>query len=163
MFDENLKAQFTLKPIPVTVEMCTDGNGMVEIDDVHQLLGNDITLTAVANEGYVFDQWEDGNKDATREVTIMPEMLIERQPMGWDPELGDMTYNEYPVDMGGGSLENYHSESEYMLRLCAKFKATTGINDVQSGKVQCTKVLRDGVLYIMYNGTMYNAQGQRVK
>ena len=163
MFDENLKAQFTLKPIPVTVEMCTDGNGMVEIDDVHQLLGNDITLTAVANEGYVFDQWEDGNKEATREVTITPEMLIERQPMGWDPELGDMTYNEYPVNMGGGSLENYHSESEYMLRLCAKFKVTTGINDVQSGKVQCTKVLRDGVLYIMYNGTMYNAQGQRVK
>ena len=39
----------------------------------------------------------------------------------------------------------------------------TGLDDVQSDHVQCTKVLRDGVLYIMHNGTMYNVQGQRVK
>ena len=37
-----------------------------------------------------------------------------------------------------------------------------GINDVQNGKAQCTKVLRDGQLYIMYNGTMYNVQGNKV-
>jgi hypothetical protein len=65
--------------------------------------------------------------------------------------------------MGGGSLENYHSESEYMLRICAKFKAATGINDVQSGKVQCTKLLRNGVLYILRDGKIYSVQGQRVK
>ena len=38
-----------------------------------------------------------------------------------------------------------------------------GINDVQSDKVQCTKVLRDGQLYIMYNGKMYNVQGKIVE
>ena len=40
---------------------------------------------------------------------------------------------------------------------------STSIEDAQSNKVQCTKVLRDGVLYIMNNGTMYNVQGQKVK
>ena len=39
----------------------------------------------------------------------------------------------------------------------------TGLDDVQSDHVQCTKVLRDGVLYIMHNDTLYNVQGQRVK
>ena len=163
MFDENMKAVFALKAVPVAVERCTDGNGTVELSEVYSSVGSTITLTATPKEGFEFDQWEDGNKDATREVTIMPEMLIERQPMGWDPELGEETYNEYPVDMGDGMLEAYHPESSYKLSLCAKFKAATGINDVQGDNVRCTKVLRDGVLYIMYNGTMYNVQGQRVK
>ena len=36
----------------------------------------------------------------------------------------------------------------------------TDVSQIQSDKVQCTKVLRDGQLYILYQGTMYNAQGQ---
>ncbi|MBO4689579.1 MAG: hypothetical protein J5621_01760 [Paludibacteraceae bacterium] len=36
---------------------------------------------------------------------------------------------------------------------------TTDINGVQRDNVQCTKVLRDGQLYIMYKGTMYNVLG----
>ena len=39
----------------------------------------------------------------------------------------------------------------------------TGLEDVPSDKVQCTKVLRDGQLYIMYDGQMYDVQGQRVR
>lgn len=39
----------------------------------------------------------------------------------------------------------------------------TAIEDVQIDKVQCTKVIRDGVLYIIHNGAMYNVQGQKVK
>ncbi len=35
--------------------------------------------------------------------------------------------------------------------------------NVLSDKVPCTKVLRDGQLYIRYNGTMYNVQGVKVK
>lgn len=37
-----------------------------------------------------------------------------------------------------------------------------GIEDVQRDDVQCTKVIRDGRLYLIYKGTMYNVQGQRV-
>lgn len=38
-----------------------------------------------------------------------------------------------------------------------------GIENVQRDNVQGTKVLRDGQLYIMYNGTKYNVQGVRVE
>ncbi len=37
------------------------------------------------------------------------------------------------------------------------------IPNVQSDEVQSTKVLRNGQLYIRYNGTIYNVQGVKVK
>ena len=42
-------------------------------------------------------------------------------------------------------------------------QTTTDVENVQSDNVQCTKVLRNGQLYLMYKGTMYNVQGQIVK
>ena len=49
------------------------------------------------------------------------------------------------------------------LTVIALYEISTGINDVQRDDVQVTKVLHNGVLYLMYNGTMYNVQGQKVK
>jgi len=40
---------------------------------------------------------------------------------------------------------------------------TTGVENVQGDKVQSTKVIENGVLYIIKNGVRYNAQGQMVK
>ena len=154
MFDPNLTALFKLKAVPVTVERCTYGDGSVEVSEAFSNVGSTVTLTATPDEGYVFDQWEDGNKDAIREVTVKPEMLIEHDPM-----MG----NEYPVDMGGGSLETYHPESEYILRLCAQFKSGAGIENIPSSAHSIQKVLRDGVLYIVRDGKTYSVQGQRVK
>ena len=51
----------------------------------------------------------------------------------------------------------------------AEFTITTnlddaqGIEEVQGDKVQSTKVIRDGVLYIERNGKWYNAIGERIK
>ena len=42
-------------------------------------------------------------------------------------------------------------------------KVATGMENVQSDKVQCTKVLRDGQLVIIRNVVEYNAAGQMVK
>lgn len=39
----------------------------------------------------------------------------------------------------------------------------TGVENVQSDKVQSTKFIENGQLYIKYKGTKYNAQGQMVK
>ena len=41
--------------------------------------------------------------------------------------------------------------------------ATTAVDQVQGNKVQGTKILENGQLYIMYNGVKYNVQGQVVK
>lgn len=40
---------------------------------------------------------------------------------------------------------------------------TTDVEEVQRDNVLCTKVIENGVLYLKYNGTMYNVQGMRVK
>lgn len=42
-------------------------------------------------------------------------------------------------------------------------QVATGVDQVPSDQVPNTKVLINGQLYIMYNGTMYNVQGQLVK
>ncbi len=42
-------------------------------------------------------------------------------------------------------------------------KITDGIEQVQWDKVQNTKVVKNGQLYIMYNGTMYDVQGKVVR
>jgi hypothetical protein len=38
----------------------------------------------------------------------------------------------------------------------------TGVDNVQRDKGQCTKVIKNGALFIMYKGTMYDAQGNKV-
>ncbi len=124
MFDENLKASFVLKAMPVTVEYCTDGNGTVDISG-NPTLGQSVTITATPKEGYQFARWEDGNTDASRTFVITPELLTESRPSMMDPESGEFTYEEFPVDMGGGSIEPYHDESTYFFRLCAQFKSVT--------------------------------------
>ena len=43
------------------------------------------------------------------------------------------------------------------------YNMPTGVENLQTDKVQGTKVLEDGVLYLIYNGTKYNVQGQIVK
>ena len=43
-----------------------------------------------------------------------------------------------------------------------QLQATEGIDDVQTDKIQCTKVLRDGILYILRNGETYTATGQEI-
>ena len=40
---------------------------------------------------------------------------------------------------------------------------TTGLGEVQGDKVKSTKVIENGVLYIMYKGTMYDVRGQMIK
>lgn len=41
--------------------------------------------------------------------------------------------------------------------------SATGIEDVQPDDVQCTKVLVDGMLYILRDGHIFNAQGAEIK
>ena len=43
------------------------------------------------------------------------------------------------------------------------YNMPTGVETVQGDKVQCTKVIENGVLYLLYNGTRYSVQGQIVK
>ena len=71
-----------------------------------------------------------------------------------------MTINgESPYDWYGGD------SGIPVLFLRAQFTLSdpTGCANVPNNDVQCTKVIRDGQLYLMYKGQMYNVQGQEVK
>lgn len=163
-FDENGKAVYVLKEVPVTIISCSDVNGSVALSESYSKVGGNVTLTATPKEGYEFDQWEDGNKDAVREVTLMPALLIENRPSMIDPESGEYMYEEYPVDMGDGMLEIYNSESEYIFRLCAQFKqkAPTALDNTNA-EVKAIKMFRNGALYILIGDKTYDATGRLVK
>ena len=56
----------------------------------------------------------------------------------------------------------YSGSNQAPRRLRFVFDQATGVENVQ-GNVQSTKVIENGVLYIIKNGVKYNAQGQIVK
>ena len=53
--------------------------------------------------------------------------------------------------------------TEYGLLLTEIYNSPTGIENTQTDKIQTTKIIRNGVLYILHNGKVYNAQGAMVK
>ena len=48
-------------------------------------------------------------------------------------------------------------------RITINGKVITDVENVQSDDVQCTKVIENGQLYMMYKGMKYNIQGQIIK
>jgi uncharacterized repeat protein (TIGR02543 family) len=49
------------------------------------------------------------------------------------------------------------------LTVTARYKKNEqGLETVQSDDIPCTKLLRDGQLYLIYKGIMYNVQGRRI-
>ena len=59
------------------------------------------------------------------------------------------------IDLSAGTNNDYS--------VCVHRKTPTGLDQVPSDKVQCTKVLRDGQLIIIRNGVEYNADGKMLK
>ena len=49
------------------------------------------------------------------------------------------------------------------LNMPIQANAPTAVENVQSDNVQCTKVMRNGKLYLMYKGTMYDVQGKVIE
>ena len=89
--------------------------------------GTELTITAVAAEGYEFVEWSDGKTENPYLLTVVDKQNVS---------------------------------------ITACFKAIEkeeGVENVQGDDVPCTKVLREGVLYIERNGKIYNAQGAKVK
>ena len=57
----------------------------------------------------------------------------------------------------------YSGSSQAPRRMPFIFDQATGVENVQGDNVQSTKVIENGVLYIIKNGVKFNAQGQVVK
>lgn len=63
----------------------------------------------------------------------------------------------YTLDLSKGIT------TEYGLLLTEIYNSPTAIENTQTDKTQTTKIIRNGVLYILHNGKVYNAQGAKVK
>ena len=57
----------------------------------------------------------------------------------------------------------FNHEDETQSGLSAIKKAPQGVENVQRDQVQCTKAMKDGVLYILRNNNTYNVNGALVK
>ena len=66
---------------------------------------------------------------------------------------GFRSYFKLPVTVSAGAPP---------ARIVMRQQAPTDIEDVQGDKVQCTKVIRDGQIYLMYEGAMYDMFGRKI-
>ena len=76
-----------------------------------------------------------------------------------------MTGGTININMYGATGESVKAEGTKSVASAASLNVytTQDIENVQRDNVQSTKVLRDGVLYLMYKETMYNVQGTEVR
>ena len=74
------------------------------------------------------------------------------------------------LDGGGPNGHEFNNQSQ--AQVAARYRnmpavwriqnTATDIEQVQRDKGQCTKLIKNGALFIMYKGTMYNVQGNKV-
>ena len=82
-----------------------------------------------------------------------------KNPYTIPAEFAEKAINLYFRPAGNDAWKAFH-EGGY---LWIEADGGTGVENVQSDNVQCTKVIENGVLYLMYKGTKYNVQGQEVR
>jgi hypothetical protein len=85
-------------------------------------LGEEITLTATADEGFVFKGWSNNTTNATVKLTLDIKNLIQRTMMSMDPETGEMTFNEENV-WDGYTFRPFDPSAEYIYKISAVFDA----------------------------------------
>ena len=74
------------------------------------------------------------------------------------------------LDGGGPNGHEFNNQSQS--QVAARYRnmpavwhiqsTATGVENVQGNNVPCAKIIENGALFILYNGTMYNVQGNKV-
>ena len=148
------------------------------------------TLKAITEPGYEFVMWIDprfvGSSESDLEVAETILTWYETVTHFTEDELQDYLANEgmdrYYFDARVAIIEKllqpemtlnvldmatwlYLNDlvDEHILYFSPVFRLAEGIDNVQGDNVQSTKVIENGQLYLMYNGTKYNVQGAVVK
>jgi len=93
----------------------------------------EVTLKAPSKEGYTFTGWTGSNGDTPQEVVTIAQYST-----------GDKNY-----------VANWEAGHDPEL--------PTGVEDVHTNDIQCTKVLMDGQIFIIRDGKTYNLMGLEIK
>ena len=148
---------------------------------------------AVANEGYRFVRWNDGNTDNPRTVVVTQDTTFvaefaEQLPqytitVTCDSKQGTVSgsgvYDEGTqvtltatandgyefAQWSNGATDNpYIFTATQDITLEARFAATTAIENISAdGDTAVRKIVRDGQVYILRNGKVYTIQGQEIR
>ena len=76
------------------------------------------------------------------------------------------TENNTIIELENGKTYNFFAEAgqnDARFQVIKVNKMPTAIDEVEDSQVMSTKMMKDGALYIIKNGAVYNAQGQIVK
>ena len=72
-------------------------------------------------------------------------------------EVADLTRGDYTLDLARGTT------TAYAIRVIGKHGMPTAIDEAATGNENVQKVIRNGVLYIVREGKLYDAQGREMK
>ena len=180
----------------ITVMSTNDLQGSVFGDGSYEA-GTKLLIAAFAKEGYHFTQWNDGNTDNPRIVTVSADanffasfaqdevaptlyelnIAPEVASQGWTTEGcayesgAEVMVYAHPADgyefsqWSDGKKDNPRFITVTAeVNLTAQFvvKALTDVNAVKR-EIPAQKILRDGQLFILRDGEIYNAQGAKVE
>ena len=152
--------------------------------------GSKVSLTATPNDGYVFTQWSDGNKDNPRKVTVTADATYTAEfalqnyvvsatcapqhgqvtgggtyPYGSKATLTATPNNGYEFKQwsDGCTANPYSFLVEKDMTIEALFEPTTPIENVVAEEhIAPRKVFRDGQVYILRGGQTYTLTGVEV-
>ena len=152
--------------------------------------GSKVSLTATPNDGYVFTQWSDGNKDNPRKVTVTADAIYTAEfalqnyvvsatcapqhgqvtgggtyPYGSKATLTATPNNGYEFKQwsDGSTANPYSFLVEKDMTIEALFEPTTPIENVVAEEhIAPRKVFRDGQVYILRGGKTYTLTGVEV-
>ena len=186
--DATYTAEFTSQTYTITAT-CDKQHGQVTGGGTYPY-GSKATLTATPNDGYVFTQWSDGNKDNPRKVTVTADAIYTAEfalqnyvvsatcapqhgqvtgggtyPYGSKATLTATPNNGYEFKQwsDGSTANPYSFLVEKDMTIEALFEPTTPIENVVAEEhIAPRKVFRNGQVYILRGGKTYTLTGVEI-
>ena len=177
--------------VVVTATSADEAMGTVEGSGTYEKYSS-VTITAIPNEGYRFENWNDGDTNGKRILVLSSDTTLTAyfQPIKYvitaianDEKLGivygggEYAYNtsvslmavandgaEF-VTWTNGVVENpYIFKAVENMAIQAIFKTIpSGVDDIQVDENTTTKILQNGQLFIIRDGKTYTVMGQELK
>lgn len=190
--DTILIAYFEYRRVTLTIKASAGGSVNAEEVNGTYNYGTIVSISAKADEHYHFVGWSDGNEASERMITLKEDMVLTAtfakqqytitflnadgsfiEANAWN--YGDMPScsviptmepdDEWTYIFKGWTpeIKAVSGNAIYTAQYTKDPNPGQGVENVQSDKVQGTKIMINGQLYILYNDAMYNVQGAKVK